>query len=54
MRREGFEMQISPPQIIYKKDEKTGAKLEPIEKVLLQINPIYTSMMIEKMNNRKG
>lgn len=39
MRREGFELNITPPETITIKDEKTGATLEPIEKVTVELDP---------------
>ncbi len=39
MRREGFEMSITPPEIVTRKDEKTGATLEPIERVSIELSP---------------
>lgn len=54
MRREGFEMQVTPPLVIYKKDKKTGKKTEPIERVIVEAEAEYSSSIIEKMNNRLG
>ena len=39
MRREGFELSITPPETITKKDEKSGNVLEPIEKVSVELHP---------------
>lgn len=49
MRREGFEMAVTPPEIVMKTDEKTGKPLEPIERVGIEIHPSYMNMVIEKM-----
>lgn len=38
MRREGFEMAVTPPQVVTKIDEKTGEKLEPYEDVKLDVD----------------
>lgn len=54
MRREGFEFAVTPPEIITIVDEKTGAKMEPMEKVSIEVHPEYGSMIIEKMSNRKA
>ncbi|EGR28522.1 hypothetical protein IMG5_173780 [Ichthyophthirius multifiliis] len=52
MRREGFEMSLTPPQIIYK---QVGNKtFEPVEKVKIETSPIYSSIIIEKLGLRKG
>ena len=41
MRREGYEFSVSPPTILYKKDEK-GKTTEPIEKVDIYLDPKYS------------
>jgi len=53
MRREGYEMLISPPTILTKKS-KSGKEMEPIELVSIEVEPIYTSSIIEKMTVRSG
>ena len=53
MRREGFEMTISPPKVLYKKDEN-GNKLEPIEEITMDLDEEYSSKIIDSMNRRKG
>src|SRR5690606_19659965 len=35
MRREGFELTVSRPRVVYKKEEATGQRLEPIEEVII-------------------
>jgi GTP-binding protein len=55
MRREGFEMALTPPQVIMKADPKDPKNmLEPFEEVTIEVDMDYTSLLIEKMNNRKG
>lgn len=54
MRREGFEMSITPPEILYKTDPKTKELLEPFEQVLIELHPNFATNLIEKMSNRKG
>jgi len=53
MRREGFEMTVSPPKVLYQKNEK-GEKLEPIEEITMDIEEEYSSKVIDSMNRRKG
>ena len=53
MRREGFEMTVSPPKVLYKKDEN-GNKLEPIEEITMDLDEEYSSKIIDSMNKRKG
>lgn len=49
MRREGYEFALSPPKVIYKKDEK-GKILEPIEEVILDIDNEYAGTIIQDMS----
>ena len=37
LRREGYEFSVTPPEIIYKKEEKTGKLLEPIERISFDV-----------------
>ena len=53
MRREGFEMTISPPKVLFKKDEN-GNKLEPIEEITMDLDEEHSSKVIDSMNKRKG
>ena len=53
MRREGFEMTVSPPKVLYKKDEN-GNKLEPIEEITVDLDEEFSSKIIDSMNRRKG
>lgn len=52
MRREGFEMQVSQPQVIIK--EKDGQKLEPFEEVTIDVPEDKSGIVIEKIGKRKG
>ncbi len=53
MRREGFELSISRPRVLYQTDE-SGQKLEPIEEVTIDVDDPYTGIVIEKISQRKG
>jgi len=53
MRREGFEMTISPPKVIYKNDKKKG-KLEPYEEITIDLDEEFSSKVIDSINKRKG
>ena len=53
MRREGFEMSVSRPRVIYKEDDQ-GNKLEPMEDVTIDVDEEYSSSVINSMNKRKG
>jgi GTP-binding protein len=52
MRREGYEMQVSQPQIIVK--EIDGVKLEPYEEVTVDVPMEYQGVVIERLGNRRG
>lgn len=52
MRREGFELQVSQPQVIIK--EIDGIKYEPFEEVTIDIPNDYSGAVIEKLSKRKG
>jgi len=53
MRREGFEMTVSPPKVLYQKSE-VGKKLEPIEEITMDLDEEFSSKVIDSMNRRKG
>lgn len=52
MRREGYEMQVSQPQVIIK--EENGKKLEPFEEATVDTPKEFSGVVIEKMGKRKG
>ena len=53
MRREGFELSISRPRVVYRTDEK-GQRLEPIEEVVVDVDQEFSGTVVEKMSIRKG
>ncbi len=52
LRREGFELQVSRPQVIIR--EEKGKKLEPYEIVIIDLPEEYSGTVINEMNRRKG
>ena len=52
MRREGFELSISRPRVIYR--EVDGVKNEPVEEVTIDVDDEYSGVVIEKLSLRKG
>lgn len=54
MRRENYEFQVSRPQVIMKKDEKTGQTLEPVELAIIEVPEEYVGAVVEKLCSRKG
>ena len=53
LRREGYEFQVSKPEVMFKTDEN-GKKLEPIELATIDVDQEYTGSIIEKLGRRKG
>lgn len=54
MRREGFELSISRPRVLYRKDETTGERLEPIEEVQIDVDEEFVGAVVDAMNQRKS
>lgn len=52
MRREGFELTVSRPKVLYK--EADGQRLEPIEEVTIDVDEEFQSSVIDSMNRRKA
>ena len=52
MRREGFEIQVSKPRVLFKVED--GKKLEPVEMALIDVDDSFTGVVIEKLGRRKG
>ncbi len=53
MRREGFELSVSRPRVLLKKDE-AGNLLEPYEEITCDVDDIYSGAVVEKMTQRKA
>ncbi len=54
MRREGFEIAVSRPRVVFKKDEATGETLEPIEEVVIDVDEEFSSVVVQKMSERRA
>jgi GTP-binding protein len=52
MRREGFELSISRPRVLFKTEN--GQRMEPIEEVTVDVDDPYTGVVIDKISQRKG
>ena len=52
MRREGYEFQVSKPQVLFK--EINGKKYEPMENVIIDVPEEFVGIVIEKLGKRKG
>ena len=53
MRRQGYEFQVSPPEVIYKRDEN-GNLLEPIELLMIEVPEEYVGTVMERLGPRKA
>ena len=53
MRREGFEFAVSKAEVLYREDEK-GHKLEPMERVYVDVDEEFSGTVIQKLSERKG
>ncbi|MET0753206.1 MAG: translational GTPase TypA, partial [Pyrinomonadaceae bacterium] len=54
MRREGYELQVSKPEVITKRDEKTNELQEPIEQVVIDVPEEFIGVVTEALGRRKG
>ena len=54
MRREGFELTVSRPQVVYQIDEATGERLEPIEEVIIDVDDGFSGIVVQKVSERRG
>lgn len=54
MRREGFELSVSRPRVVFQKDEATGQTLEPIEEVVVDVDEEHSGVVVQKMSERKS
>ncbi|HXZ02095.1 MAG TPA: translational GTPase TypA [Stellaceae bacterium] len=54
MRREGFELAISRPRVLFKTDAASGRRLEPVEEVLIDVDEEFAGIVVEKMALRKA
>ncbi|MBE7618335.1 translational GTPase TypA [Gluconacetobacter entanii] len=54
MRREGFELTIGRPRVLFRTNEETGEREEPFEEVLIDVDEPYSGVVVEKMALRKG
>ncbi|WP_207477863.1 translational GTPase TypA [Arenibaculum pallidiluteum] len=54
MRREGFELSISRPRVLFKSDAVSGQRLEPIEEVVIDVDEEYSGAVVQKLSERKA
>src|SRR5438876_2149589 len=54
MRREGFELSISRPRVLFRTDAKSGQRQEPIEEIIIDVDEEFAGVVIDKMSQRKA
>jgi len=54
MRREGFELAIGRPRVLTRSNPETGAREEPMEEVLVDVDEPYAGVVVEKLSRRKA
>ncbi len=54
MRREGFELTIGRPRVLMRENPETGAREEPFEEVLVDVDDAFTGVVVEKLSIRKA
>ena len=54
LRREGFELSISRPRVVFQTNPETGERLEPIEEVVIDVDDQYAGVVIDKLAARKA
>ena len=54
MRREGFELSVSRPRVLFRSDPVTGQRQEPIEEVVIDVDEEFAGVVVEKLSQRKG
>ena len=54
LRREGFELSVSRPRVLYRDNPETGAREEPIEEVVIDVDDDYVGPVVEALGERKG
>jgi GTP-binding protein len=54
MRREGFELTVGRPKVVFRSDEATGEKLEPIEEVIVDVDEAYSGIVVQKLSERRA
>lgn len=54
MRREGFELTVSRPQVLMQTDAETGQRLEPVEEVIIDVDEEHSGAVVQKLTERKA
>jgi GTP-binding protein len=54
MRREGFELAISRPRVLFRADPQTGQQMEPIEEVVVDVDEQFSGVVVDKLSQRRA
>jgi len=54
MRREGYELSVSRPKVLFERDPETGEPREPIEEVVIDVDHDYSGIVVQKLAERKA
>jgi GTP-binding protein len=54
MRREGFELSVSRPKVLFERDEATGELSEPIEEVTIDVDEEFSGIVVQKLSERRA
>jgi len=54
MRREGFELSISRPRVLFDTDRASGRRLEPIEEIVVDVDEEFAGVVVDKMSRRRA
>jgi GTP-binding protein len=54
IRREGFELSISRPRVLFRTDPATGARLEPVEDILVDVDAEFAGIVVDKLARRRA
>ena len=54
MRREGFELSVSRPKVLFERDRRTANLLEPIEEVVIDVDEEHSGIVVQKLSERKA
>ena len=49
LRREGFELSISRPRVIYQTDPETGQRLEPVEELVIDVDEVSSLPLVSRI-----
>jgi GTP-binding protein len=54
MRREGYELSVSRPKVLFERDPETGELREPIEEVVIDVDEQFSGVVVQKMSERRA